>query len=147
MTKRLIWGIAWLGLAVVLVSGAINRTSAKLGSGEVVTGSSESEAVAVDMQTIHGTALTVDGEMLVVRTDGETEVIVEGQPWAYALGQGFACRPGETVTLLGYPEVDEFKAVQITTSSGAEVTLRGPDGAPMWAGRGLGRGQGQGAGQ
>jgi len=144
MNKRLMWGIVWLALAVVLVGGAINRTSAKLGSGEAVTGSSESEAAAGGMQTIHGTVLTVDGEMLVVRTDGEAEVIVEGQPWAYALGQGFTCQPGETVTLLGYPEADEFKAVQIATSSGAGVTLRGPDGAPMWAGRGRGGGQGTG---
>lgn len=144
MNKRMIWGIAWLALAAVLIGGAVNRTSAKLGSEGAENGRAESEAAVVGMQMITGTALTVDGETLVIRTDNGAEVIVEGQPWAYALGQGFTCQPGEAVTLLGYPEADEFKAVQITAASGAGVTLRGPDGRPMWAGQGRGRGQGTG---
>lgn len=142
MKKRMLWGIAWMVLAVVLVGGAVNRTSAKLGLEAVGNGSLESEAAVGPWQTIQGTVLAVDGEMLVIGTADGTEVIVEGQPWTYALGQGFACQPGEAITLRGYPEAEEFKTAWIATSSGAEVTLRGPDGSPMWSGRGRGRNAG-----
>ena len=74
--------------------------------------------------------------MLVVQTVDGGELIVEGQPWAYALEWGFTCQPGEAISLTGYFENDEFKAMQLTTASGAAITLRGADGRPGWAGQG-----------
>lgn len=51
--------------------------------------------------------------------------------------QGFVLTVGDEVTLTGFYEDGQFKAVTITrTADGATITLRDPNGRPLWSGRG-----------
>lgn len=139
VSKGKLWLAAWLALAAVLVIGAVNRTAAKLGP-EAGEGGAAGVNGAGLGETRRGRVLVANAEQLVLQTDDGGELTVEGQPWAYALAQGFTCQPDEVVTVIGYFEEDEFKASWIGTASGAGITLRDVNGRPAWAGQGRGRG-------
>ena len=74
--------------------GAVYRTSSQLGS------ETDEETEITGTEIYRGTVQTVDAEMLVVQTVDGSELIVEGQPWAYAVDRDFTCQPGEVH--LGY---------------------------------------------
>jgi len=138
VSKGKIWVAAWLALAAILVVGAVNRTAAKLGP-ETSEDDSSTEISAGLIETRYGRVLVADAEQLILQTDDASELIVEGQPWAYALAQGFTCQPDEIVAVTGYDEEDEFKATWIGTASGVGIMLRDANGRPAWAGQGRGR--------
>jgi hypothetical protein len=94
---------------------------------------------------VEGTVVAVDESTMSVRAEDGSEVIVEGQPWRFALEQGFQAEPGDRLTLTGFPEDGEFKVGRIDDdTTGETVVLRDETGRPGWSGQG--RRQGAGAG-
>jgi hypothetical protein len=91
--------------------------------------------VPANWYSAQGRITAINGdEMRVATTDGE--VLVEGQPWQYALGQGFTAQVGDEMRLSGYDEDDEFKVGWLENlSTGYGVMLRDETGRPGWAGR------------
>lgn len=97
------------------------------------------------------------GVDLVVETAAGEELLIGTGP-GYMESQGFLLQAGEGVSVVGYWEDDEFKALSITRlADGETITLRDESGHPAWAGGGnraseqsaatAQGGQGQGRGQ
>ena len=104
------------------------------------------EAQAEDWLTVTGTAVSVEGE-LVLETD-QGEVLVGLGPEWYRETQGMSIAVGDSVTVHGFFEDEEFKAASVENlTTGETLMLRDETGRPMWAGRGQGQGRGRGQGQ
>jgi hypothetical protein len=96
--------------------------------------------VVEDWLILEGTVAAVDEDALVVEV-AESELLVDGRAWTYALEQGFITEAGHEVTVTGFWEDGEFKPVELVdTTSGASVTVRDQGGRPYWAGQGRGAG-------
>ncbi len=161
MLKKIVLGVLFTGLIGVLLYGAINRTIAKTQSTEARQGSAdgavngegqgsgggqgqgggggaawtENEGAVGEWLIVRGVVTDANDTEMVLDAEGEV-VIVEGRPWSYALEQGFSAQPGDTITLNGYYEDDEFKVGVVENAASAwRVRLRSETGAPMW-GRG-----------
>jgi hypothetical protein len=93
--------------------------------------------------TLQGTVSAVDGNALVVASDGQ-EFIVENRAWWFAQDQGFSAQVGHQVTIVGfYEEVpstgsgQHFEVGRLeNASNGQTVLIRDENGRPEWAGRG-----------
>ena len=84
-----------------------------------------------------GTAVGVDDEELLVELPTGEQLSVTGRPWRFALENDFAAVAGDTLTLTGFYEADEFEVGAIANdSSGQAVQIREESGRPLWAGGG-----------
>jgi len=163
MVKKVILGILAVGLIGILVFGAIKRTNARLGDQEGWHNGQQSgerggqqggygggqgnqlgrsdgaaqQAAIHQWVTLDGSVVSVTGDLLLMRATSGEIVQVEGMPWSFAQGQGFAARPGDQVKLVGFYEDGELKVARLTNmSTGQTVLLRDEGGRPMWAGQG-----------
>lgn len=89
-----------------------------------------------DMETVSGTVIESDSEILVRTVEGDEVLVGLGQAW-YREQAGFAIAVGDEVTVVGFYEDGEFKAATVENSTtGAAITLRDATGRPAWAGQG-----------
>jgi hypothetical protein len=162
-----LWAI-FLGLAAVLIVGAIrrtqdvqNRSATDSASGQghgrsenVVIADEETgprqgnsqgagnaqadDAATVNLtRTVQASVIAADDSVLTLAQDGGAELLVEGQPWAFALAEGFIAQVGEAVAVSGFDADGEFKATRLENlSTGQVVILRDEAGRPGWAGHG-----------
>ncbi|MBN1123052.1 MAG: hypothetical protein JXJ17_18405 [Anaerolineae bacterium] len=90
---------------------------------------------ADDWLTESGEAVEVSSDLLLVDTGSDDDLLIEGRAWRYALEEGFSVQVGDALDVSGYWEDGEFKPGVIENqSTGETVTLRDPDGRPMWSG-------------
>lgn len=164
MWKKIFVGALLVGLITVLIVGAINRTEAKLGNGEggngghgqgrygqQVTGDAGrrgngnvgqqgtgvGQAAMSEWITVNGTVTSVSTTGLVVETATGETVNVTGRAWSLAQAQGYAPRPGDSITLVGFSENGTFQVGRITLpATGQTIAVRDENGRPLWAGRG-----------
>ncbi len=66
-------------------------------------------------------------------TDGKEIRLVVGPSW-YVDSQGLTFAAGDAVTVSGWYESDGDLAVASVATGGKTITLRDPDGRPLWAG-------------
>lgn len=118
-----------------------------LGSGYNV-GGGESPA---NWETIQGVVIATEPELL-LRTDAGEVHIGMGPSFYWQDEAGFSAEVGDTISVFGYYEDDEFKAGEVRNlTTNAQVMLREMSGRPAWSGRGSrqnasgGRGIGGGA--
>ena len=94
------------------------------------------EHAVSDMETIQGVVISSDSEILVRTAEGEEVLVGLGQAW-YREQAGFTVAVGDEVSVLGFHEDGEFKAVTVEdTTTGATITLRDATGRPAWSGQG-----------
>ncbi len=140
MLKKLILRTLLVSLIVVLVVGAINRTIDKT----MQTAQNYSQNMEAWLE-VQGAVVSAGADAMIIETGDGEQMIVEGQPWSFAQEEGFRAEVGDTVTLTGFYEDDEFKVGSINNNStGQTVQLRAENGKPGWAGRGEGQGNGRG---
>jgi hypothetical protein len=100
-------------------------------------GSGTGQAQVDTWLQIQGTVVSVDADILIVRTADGTQVSVENRSWWFAQEQGFSAQIGDEITLTGFYEDEAFEVGRIDdATTGQTVLLRDEDGRPMWAGRG-----------
>jgi hypothetical protein len=89
-----------------------------------------------EMETIRGVVISSDSEILVRTAEGEEVLVGLGQAW-YREQAGFTVAVGDEVSVLGFYEDGEFKAVTVEdVTTGATITLRDATGRPAWSGQG-----------
>ncbi|MBN1919693.1 MAG: hypothetical protein JW892_00490 [Anaerolineae bacterium] len=94
------------------------------------------EHAVAEMETIQGVVISSDSEILVRTAEGEEVLVGLGQAW-YREQAGFTVAVGDEVSVLGFYEDGEFKAVTVEdTTTGATITLRDATGRPAWSGQG-----------
>ncbi len=92
---------------------------------------------ALAQETVRGTVVSVDQNVLVVKTAAGAQVTVENRPWLFALESAFTAQVGDQVTLSGYDQNGVFEVARIdNASNGKSVVLRDESGRPGWSGRG-----------
>jgi hypothetical protein len=117
--------------------GGNGQANGGQGSGE---GAGTGLANAYDWLTLEGSVTAVDDDELVVQV-ADGDLLIDGRAWAYALEEGFATQAGHDITITGFYEDGEFKAVELVdTTSGESVSVRDQSGRPYWAGQGRGAG-------
>ena len=80
-------------------------------------------------------AVTVNSAELVIDTTAHEPILVEGCAWAYALEQGIDVQVGHVMTILGFVEDGEFKAISLENlTTGQHITVRDANGRPLWSG-------------
>jgi hypothetical protein len=163
MLKKLVLGALMIGLLGVLIVGAINRTIAKnsqVTNTQIDQGQGQQQGANQDQQqgngrgqqsqavnsigvvigadwiTYEGAVTQVSVDEMVIEVSDGTQIIAEGKPWEFAQDAGFSALVGDTVTLSGYYEDDEFKVGVISNADNQSVQLRDETGRPSWAGRG-----------
>lgn len=87
--------------------------------------------------TVAGTVTDYTGNALTIQTsDGKTLTFQPGQP-RFIEEQGITFAPGDAVRVLGFWQMDQFKAGEITkTATGERLMLLDPNGRPLWGGPG-----------
>ena len=94
--------------------------------------------------TLDGTVENITPEAVIINTTEGHEVLIEGRAWRYAQEMGYSLQVGQTITVSGFEEDGEFKAVEILgNGSVGAFQFRENGGRPMWAGRGQGNGKNQ----
>lgn len=144
MLRKVIVTTVVIGLSIILILGAVNRTTARLGGSagqtEAETHESETAPDPAATLTLTGTVTSVDTHSLLV-TGAAGEVLIEGRAWRYAREQRFEAAPGELIMLNGFydPDHGEFEVMQITNQTrGVTLQVRDAAGMPMWGGGGRG---------
>ena len=93
---------------------------------------------APELETLQGTVVvgTAESNDVIIETAaGQQAPVGTGPGWLQS--QGFVLRQGDEVSISGYWEDGEFKAVEIVRlHDGARITLRDAEGHPAWAGSG-----------
>ncbi len=88
------------------------------------------------LETVRGVVIVSDSEILVRTSDGSEVLVGLGQAW-YREQANFNVAVGDEVSVIGFHEAGEFKAVTVENlTSGATITLRDATGRPQWAGQG-----------
>lgn len=137
--KCILWGV-FAACAILLIIGAIHRTTDRLARADDVGQGTGARQGIGGLETVRGTAARANADALVIEWASGEPLLVEGQPWLYAQEQGFTILPGHQVAVTGYDEDGEFKASRIENlTTGQALTLRDDAGRPMWAGRGRNR--------
>jgi hypothetical protein len=96
------------------------------------------------LQSLEGTIVNVSPEAVVINTAEGQDVLIEGRAWRYAQEMGYSLQVGQSITVSGFEEDGEFKAVEILAGPGVSAfQFREKSGRPMWAGRGQGNGRNQ----
>ncbi len=105
------------------------------GQGNGIGEPANASIATADALSYQGVVVTTNSTELVIETDANESVMVEGRAWAYALEQGIDVQVGHTVILMGFVEDGEFKAISIqnlTTSQ--QIAVRDANGRPLWSG-------------
>jgi hypothetical protein len=113
------------------------------GNGQA-TGSGQGDGIGLesveDWLTLEGAVTAVDESELALQV-ADSELIVEGRAWMYALEQGFSTEEGHEVAVTGFWEDGEFKPAELVdTTTGNSVVVRDEGGRPYWSGQGRGAG-------
>ena len=112
--------------------GQSNATGERLGR----NANSPVEHEAGALETVRGVVIVSDSEILVRTGDGSEVLVGLGQAW-YREQANFTVAVGDEVSVVGFHEDGEFKAVTVENlSTGASITLRDATGRPAWAGQG-----------
>ena len=86
---------------------------------------------------LHGSVVGIDANALVVQTESDEQVMVEGRTWWFAQEQGFMAQVGDELAVVGFYENGEFEAGRLDNLSiGLSVPIREEGGRPLWAGGG-----------
>jgi len=150
LKKLIVWSLysAFIG---VLIAGAVNRTSAKLGNTEPERnghGLSVSENTGeISVANVHESEhtrerLTLDGQATSVTTKELSIRLLDGQivtisrrAWRYTQGYGFTAQAGDPLRVEGFFENATFEVTRITNlRNGQIVSLRDDKGHPLWSG-------------
>lgn len=87
--------------------------------------------------TLNGTVTSVDTNALVLQTGDGQEIVVENRAWWFAQDQGFSAAAGDSVTVVGFYEGQDFEVGRIDNlTSGQTADIREVGGRPLWAGGG-----------
>jgi len=96
------------------------------------------------IQIFEGSVESITPEALIITTTEGQEVLIEGRAWRFAQEMGYKLQVGQAVTVSGFEEDGEFKAVEILGDLNVGAfQFREKSGRPMWAGRGQGNGRNQ----
>jgi hypothetical protein len=105
------------------------------------------QADAGEWESVQATVASFDSYQLLLEGEADSQVIIEGRAWAYALEQKFTTSVGNTLLVEGFHEDGEYKPASISDlTTGASIELRDQGGRPSWAGNGWGEGSSQGKG-
>lgn len=116
-------------------SGGQGRGNGGEGQGNSVNTQTNVEIPVAGRLTYQGIAVTVNSAELVIQTDANESVMVEGRAWAYALEQGIDVQVGHIVIIIGFVEDGEFKAISIQNlTTGQQIAVRDANGRPLWSG-------------
>ncbi|MEO8613213.1 MAG: hypothetical protein ABI690_35305 [Chloroflexota bacterium] len=143
MFKKIMLVTGFLVFAGVMVIGAIYRSEARINLVASSTTEDHAENInpttSLTWQTLQGVVTQIDAAAIIISVQNNERVIVEGQPLAFAVGQGFAAALGDTITVEGYEENGELKIGRMTNlTSGQHIQLRDINGNPAWRGQGQG---------
>lgn len=143
MFKKIMLVTGFLIFAGLLVIGAIYRSEARINLVASNTTEDHDEDInpvtSLTWQTLQGVVTQIDAAAITISVPNHELVVVEGQPLAFAIGQGFTAALGDTITVKGYEENGEFKIANMTNlTSGQYIQLRDVDGNPAWRGQGQG---------
>ena len=87
--------------------------------------------------TLVGTVTVINADEIVVQTDDDGELLIEGRPWSFLQEQGFQAAVGQRLSLTGFYENDDFEVGAVENlSTGQSVSIRDTNGRPLWAGQG-----------
>lgn len=77
-----------------------------------------------------------DTQIVLVLSDGITEIVIEGRQLAYLLDNDFVLAEGDTLTLSGFFDLNGFFAIGeiFVVETSESITLRNDAGLPLWAG-------------
>jgi hypothetical protein len=113
--------------------GAVEGSGSGGGNGK--GGAQNTGTSPVERQSITGTVLSLDHEMIL--QTGEAEMAIELGPEWYRETQPYSPQPGDFIQVTGFYENGAFQAVGIEDlASGRVLALRDENGRPMWSGRG-----------
>ena len=88
------------------------------------------------MENVRVVVIVSYSEILVRISDGSEVLVGLGQAW-YREQAGFTIAVGDEVSVVGFHEDGEFKAVTVeNVTTGTAITLRDATGRPAWAGQG-----------
>ncbi len=101
-------------------------------------GKAESHGETVDLFTEEAVVTSANRESLKLLANNGDRFEIDGQPWVYALGQGFNPGSGSQISITGYYDLENhFKVTQlINLDNGESVVIRDASGISMWAGSG-----------
>ncbi|MFO8036104.1 MAG: hypothetical protein R6U57_05710 [Anaerolineales bacterium] len=121
--------------------GEGNRGQGSFGGGKPSAGHSEIGPESVpenhEWLTVDGIIAAVDGEGMLVETEGYGGIEVTRRAWRFAQELGYAPQVGHEVKLEGFFEGGTFEtAVVQDLTSGHTIRLRDETGRPLWAGGG-----------
>ena len=159
MVKRILVGVGMVAVLGLMVAGVAYAVAGTGNEGRVVEGSggrgqsapggdaggrwstegsraNEPQALAEEGQSVTGVVQSLDGTLLILKTEaGEPVEIPLGQA-GYWEAQGVPLKPGDAVVVEGFYEDElSLEARTVTlVSTGQTVVLRDENGRPMWAG-------------
>jgi hypothetical protein len=88
-----------------------------------------------DWISIFGTVIEVSEDAILVRSDQDDELIIEGMTLRYAQEHGFSTMVGNRVRLTGFYDGNAFEIGEMEDlSAGHVVSVREESGRPLWAG-------------
>ncbi len=106
------------------------------------TPSALSSAVG-DPWSASGTITRLDDTGMMLAVNDGAQVYIELGPATYWKAQGVTLAINDTVRIEGFSSGDQFHAATVTKSDGTRLTVRTPDGKPLWAGSGQNNTSGQ----
>ncbi|NWG17226.1 MAG: hypothetical protein HXY41_11375 [Chloroflexi bacterium] len=98
-----------------------------------------------DPWTGSGQIAALDGVGLTLALADGSQIFVELGPTAYWQSQGVTLAVGDTVTISGFFNGEQYHTGTLTTADGAQIVMRDEAGQPLWSGGNGGQG-GDGAG-
>lgn len=140
MFKKSLLITSFLVFSSVMIIGAIYRSEMRINL--VVSSTNENHNENTDTseslrwQTLHGVVTQIDAATLTITIQNSQIVLVEGQPLAFAVNQGFDASRGDTITVEGYEKNGEFKVGRIINlTTGQQIQLRDIEGQLAWRGQ------------
>jgi hypothetical protein len=146
MLKKVLLATFLFMTAVVLAIGASVRTNDRIvdtrgdGRGQGLgNAANDAQVGSVEWATVEGTVVDINEIAMNVQTANGDQILVENQPWLYALEQKFSAKVGDQIRIKGFFESDYFTTAQLQNlTNGTMVQLRDETGRPGWSGRGRG---------
>jgi hypothetical protein len=97
------------------------------------------QATAGEWAEYEGNVISMDSSMILVETVEGSEIVIEGRALLFMQDSGFVTSIGNTLSITGFYEDDEYKVATIVDQTTDEaIVVRDDGGRPGWAGNGWG---------
>ncbi len=122
------------------VAEDISPVTIEAGEG-IPTGDGIADALVEGWVTRTGTVTIVNPDLLQITTAEGDIISLENRALQFIQDLGFVFQTGDSVSLEGFYEGDEFEVGTLSKiATGETVRIRGEDGRPLWSGKGNGDG-------